>query len=146
MKNIYISIIFLLFFSIFAKSQTSTLTVNVFGIENAKGNLHIAIFDEKNNKSFTKKTENAINRKIIKVTGNIVSVSFKNIPFGVYAVSIFHDENSNGKLDRNPVGIPSEAFGSSGNSSSFGPPKFDDCKFTIKSVKQKIEIEIKSLF
>ncbi|MDR1437149.1 MAG: DUF2141 domain-containing protein, partial [Candidatus Symbiothrix sp.] len=49
-----------------------------------------------------------------------------------YAVSIFHDENDNGKLDTGVFGIPKERTGNSNNArGSYGPPKFDDCKFTV---------------
>jgi uncharacterized protein (DUF2141 family) len=30
---------------------------------------------------------------------------------GDYAISVFHDENSNGKLDRNFMGMPKEGVG-----------------------------------
>lgn len=146
MKKLHITIIFILFFSIFAKSQTSTLTVNISGFENKRGNVFIAIFDERNKNSFPKKIEFAIDKKLVKVTNDIVSISLENLPLGVYAISVFHDENSNKKLDKNAFGIPSEAFGMSGDYTALGPPKFDNCKFTIKTVKQKIDIEIKSLF
>lgn len=33
-------------------------------------------------------------------------VAFRDIPPGVYAVSVRHDENSNGKLDKNLLGVP----------------------------------------
>jgi uncharacterized protein (DUF2141 family) len=47
-----------------------------------------------------------------------------------YAVSVFHDENSNGKLDRNLLGIPREGVGASNNAvGHFGPLKFDDAAF-----------------
>jgi len=41
---------------------------------------------------------------------------------GKYAVSVFHDENSNGKLDTNFLGIPREGVGASNNAKGhFGP-------------------------
>lgn len=43
---------------------------------------------------------------------------------------MFHDENSNGKLDRNFMGIPREGVGASnGARGHFGPPKFGDAEF-----------------
>jgi uncharacterized protein (DUF2141 family) len=55
-----------------------------------------------------------------------------NIAPGKYAVSLFLDENSNGKLDTGAFGIPTEKTGFSNNAQgTYGPPKFDDCQFTV---------------
>ena len=52
---------------------------------------------------------------------------FANLPPGRYAVSVFHDENGNGKLDTNVVGIPTERHGfSRGARGQIGPPGFAD--------------------
>jgi uncharacterized protein (DUF2141 family) len=67
------------------------------------------------------------------------TVTFQNIPAGVYAVSIFHDENDNGKMDSNFMGIPKEDYGCSNDASGFmGPPKWDDAKFQLKENKSII--------
>ena len=60
-------------------------------------------------------------------------MTFEDIPEGTYAVSIFHDENDNGKMDTNFLGIPSEDYGCSNDASGFlGPPKWEDAKFQLK--------------
>lgn len=42
-----------------------------------------------------------------------------------YALSVFQDENGNGKLDTNPVGTPIESYGFSNDAAgSFGPLSF----------------------
>ena len=43
---------------------------------------------------------------------------FTDLPAGVYAVSVFHDENMNQKLDKNFVGVPKEEYGASNNRGS----------------------------
>ena len=63
-------------------------------------------------------------------------MTFENIPEGTYAVSIFHDENNNDKLDSNFIGIPKEDYGCSNNAKGFmGPPKWKDAKFELNSDK-----------
>jgi uncharacterized protein (DUF2141 family) len=48
-----------------------------------------------------------------------------DVPAGRYALSVFHDENANRKLDT-LAGIPKEGFGFSQNPKiRFGPPRFD---------------------
>jgi uncharacterized protein (DUF2141 family) len=58
-------------------------------------------------------------------------VVFTGIPQGVFAVMVFHDENRNGKLDKNFVGIPKEGYGASNNpAKKMRPPNFDEAKFS----------------
>ncbi|MFM8401595.1 MAG: DUF2141 domain-containing protein, partial [Pirellula sp.] len=64
-----------------------------------------------------------------------------------WAVSAHHDKNSNDKLDKSPLGIPTEPYGFSNNPKrGFGPPKFDDVSFSIDSSdsasNHRIEIKI----
>jgi len=56
--------------------------------------------------------------------------AFKDVPKGVYGISAFHDENNNGKLDTNFIGLPTEDYGASRDArGNFGPPSFSDAKF-----------------
>ncbi len=69
-----------------------------------------------------------------KVTGDSEIVVFKNLPPGTYAVSMYHDKNSNGKCDRNFFGIPKEPYGFSNNfKPKFSAPTFEDCAFNLSS-------------
>jgi uncharacterized protein (DUF2141 family) len=54
-----------------------------------------------------------------------------------------HDENMNGKLDKNFVGAPKEGYGASNNPKKrMGPPKFDEAKFSLNKPEQTIEIKL----
>lgn len=69
------------------------------------------------------------------------SIVFKNVPAGVYAVSVIHDENINGKLDKRFLGIPKEGVGFSNNIRPFiGPPSFEQAQFTISTTTVKLAI------
>ncbi len=55
---------------------------------------------------------------------------FRRVPNGTYALSAFHDENDNGELDRNFLGMPAEAYCTSrGARGTLGPPRFADARF-----------------
>ena len=57
---------------------------------------------------------------------------FENLPAGTYAISVFHDENNNQKMDKNFLGIPKEGYGASKNKLPFASaPDFDDNKFQV---------------
>jgi uncharacterized protein (DUF2141 family) len=59
---------------------------------------------------------------------------YRNLPAGPYAVSIFHDENGNGKLDSNPAGIPIERYGFSRDARGrMGPPAFADAVVDVQA-------------
>lgn len=50
-----------------------------------------------------------------------------------YALALFHDENDNGELDTNFLGLPAEPWAFSGTlKSSFRLPRFDEVRFTFE--------------
>jgi uncharacterized protein (DUF2141 family) len=74
--------------------------------------------------------------KTVKVEGKTATIEFNGVKPGTYAISVFHDENSNDKLDTNVMGIPKERFACSNNAKGFmGPPKWDDAKFEVNKNK-----------
>ncbi|MDR3132843.1 MAG: DUF2141 domain-containing protein [Prevotellaceae bacterium] len=105
----------------------SKLTIVVDGMEKTAGALYVAVYDAEN---FLKKP---VYGTLAKVDREEVRVVLDSIAPGEYAVSIFHDENDNGELDKGAFGIPSEPTGFSNNAKgTYGPPKFDACKFSIE--------------
>jgi uncharacterized protein (DUF2141 family) len=62
----------------------------------------------------------------------------------VLAVSVYHDENSNGELDKT-LGVPTEPYGFSGQSGRLlGPPKFTQVQFTWDGLSVKpLALEVK---
>lgn len=69
--------------------------------------------------------------------------TFKKVPNGTYAVSVFHDENSNDTLDKNFLGIPKEGYGFSKNAkATFSAPSFNDAKFKISTQTKNIKIKM----
>jgi uncharacterized protein (DUF2141 family) len=122
-------------------SSTGTLTVVISNFRNNRGNAMVTIFNSE--KGFPKSPEKAV--KILYVTiNNKKSVAvFENLPAGGYAVSVFHDENNNKKMDTNFLGIPKEGVGASNNARGhFGPPKYNDAKFNFNGNSQTITINI----
>ena len=69
---------------------------------------------------------------------------FIGVPAGDYAVTVFHDENGNGKFDMNWMGMPLEGYGFSNNiKPRFKAPSFDECQFHYNGAGPKeIPIEV----
>jgi len=62
---------------------------------------------------------------------NVIAVP--GVPKGTWAVLACQDENANGELDRNLVGMPKENYGFSRDArGKFGPPGFDDAAIEVK--------------
>jgi uncharacterized protein (DUF2141 family) len=110
-------------------SVLSKLVVNVSGMKNSNGKVNFALYNSES--SFNQ--PNQACREIFSnaVTGNM-SFVLDSLPAGEYSFAVFHDENSNSQIDQNWLGIPSEGFAFSNNSmGSFGPPSYNQAKFTV---------------
>ena len=68
-----------------------------------------------------------------------LTLSIESIPAGTYALAVIHDQNGNGKLDKNNLGIPIESVGFSNNvMGAFGPPKFQRARFNVLPGKNEL--------
>jgi uncharacterized protein (DUF2141 family) len=113
----------------------SSLTVHITGIRNTKGNILIALYRDS---KFAKAQGVEIDAKTL----SAVAV-FNNLPQGVYSVELFHDENRNGKMDRNLFGMPVEGYGFSNNPKKrMGKPGFDETNFQLNQAECTIEIKM----
>lgn len=73
-----------------------------------------------------------------------VTVTFKDLEEGEYAISLFVDENGNGRMDTNPIGIPIEPYAFSNDATgNFGPPSFEKAKFNVAKENKSIVINVK---
>lgn len=110
------------------------MEVMIKNIKEQKGTIRVALFS--NEKDFL---ENFLLGKIVKVSGNEAKVVFENLKPGDYAVSVFHDENENEKLDSGFMGIPNEPYGFSNDAmGTFGPPSFEKAKVKLDSDKVSV--------
>jgi uncharacterized protein (DUF2141 family) len=67
---------------------------------------------------------------VIKIRDTQARCDFEDIPPGTYAIAVVHDENMNGKLDANRLGIPSEGYGfSNGARALLSAPSFSAASF-----------------
>lgn len=114
----------------FFSNDNPKLTVNVSNFESVKGTLVIGVFNS--GKDFLKEGA-AIKNYIFEVDGKSKQIIISDLPKGEYALSMYHDENSDGECNRNFLGIPKEGYGFSNNiKPKFSAPSFDECKFTLQ--------------
>jgi uncharacterized protein (DUF2141 family) len=120
---------------------TSTVTVKVKGIRNAKGKIGVVLYGS--SEGFPLDPSNAAARKQVDVDPKTMTatVVFDKLPQGTYAATVLHDENLVGKMEFDSQGMPLEGYGISNNpDSSSGPPSFDDSKFKVDQPDVVLEI------
>jgi uncharacterized protein (DUF2141 family) len=108
-----------------ASSQAfaADLTVNISGIRAPEGQVMLALYG---GAADFPKPGAQLQARIAQATQGALSFVFRDLPAGRYALVAFHDANGNGKLDRNLVGLPTEAFGfSNGAMGVASSPSFD---------------------
>ncbi len=113
----------------------------VEGITEKTGEVRIAMF---NSESTYSEKENPLHTVVLPADTSKISWEDKELPFGVYAIAVYHDKNINEMLDTNVLGIPKEAYGFSNNARGrFGPASWNDAKFVVDSVEYATKITIK---
>jgi uncharacterized protein (DUF2141 family) len=116
--------------SVAATAEGHTITVRVATFRAVKGALRCRLYSRGD--GFPGKPPFDAQQSVA-VSAKTATCTFPSVADGTYAVALFHDENGDGKLDTNVLGIPREGVGVSNNKlRSFGPPKWDDAKFELK--------------
>jgi uncharacterized protein (DUF2141 family) len=124
--------------------QENQIHVEIAGLRNDKGQAVCSLFSSAGD--FPKKTEKAAAHSTSVISNRHAVCEFPGVAPGTYAISVFHDENSNGKLDTNFMGIPREGVGASnGAKGHLGPPKFDAAAFRFAGGRLDLKIAINYL-
>jgi uncharacterized protein (DUF2141 family) len=111
-------------------AQMANITITIHGIEQAEGNMDIALYD--NADDYPGK-DHAVVGLTLAVDSLTFTYVITDIPFGTYAIAVIHDVDKNGLLNTNWIGMPKEPFGFSNNAKGrFGPPDFKDASFKVE--------------
>jgi len=122
-----------------APARAGDLTVEVQGVKSTQGEVAVGLFDE--GAAFPKQFTRGVRLPASKDT--IVAL-FKDVKPGAYAISAYHDENDNKKLDRGLFGIPKEPYGFSRDArGEGGPPQFRDAQFEVPEQGSKVQIKLR---
>ncbi|MCW0482285.1 DUF2141 domain-containing protein [Gaoshiqia sediminis] len=148
MRNIAFGLLFTLIgfsysFRIPSKKGNHSLSVNVESLRNSEGHVMFVLYntqdalpDKELNKYF-KKNRGAI-------TEGSSTATFHQLVPGEYAVSIFHDENNDGEIEKG-LFLPKEGLGFS-NFQSISPtnkPSFDKASFKLT---EDTTIQVKMIY
>lgn len=139
-------VLMLLMFSAFQTTyaQSNDCTVQITGLKSNSGKCIVYLYKDK--KGFPIEPKYAVATTSALIKDSKALAVFKGISSSEYAISVVHDENDNGKLDTNFLGIPKEGIGTSNNAkSTLGPPSYEDSRFIIGNKTNSISITIKYL-
>jgi uncharacterized protein (DUF2141 family) len=75
--------------------------------------------------------------------GERASFTFKDLAPGSYAVMVTHDENGNGRMDSNMLGMPQEGYGFSNNPRVMRKPTWDEARFEVLEAGTAIDIVLR---
>ncbi len=124
-----------------SNNENYSLTVEVENLRNSKGIVQITLYN-KDGSIPDEGYKNYYRLEKAKIINGKSEITFKNLSKGNYAINIFHDENSNGKIDKGLI-LPKEGIGFS-NYSSIGltnRPNFKKASFELnqnKTIKVKV--------
>ena len=122
------------------QANAATLTVKITGITEAIGKMAVQLVASPD--AFDGKAKASAAQMQPVTSTDPITMTFTDLAPGTYAVLVMQDENGNGKLDSNMLGIPKEGYGFSNNPNVMRKPYFDETKFVVTDADKSIEIEI----
>lgn len=123
-----------------APAAAIDVTVTVKGIRNDQGKIAALAFSNKN--GFPDGVAVARAQAVVDARKGSVTLRLKNLPAGPIAVAVLHDENANGKLNRNRFGLPLEGVGMSRNPAGMRSPTFANAVLEMRQ-SRALDITLK---
>jgi uncharacterized protein (DUF2141 family) len=122
-------------------ASAARILVTIDGLHSANGNVFVGLYASPN--KFLHGNECDAFKKV-RASAGPITVAFDNLPPGTYAVGAYHDENGNGHLDTNLLGLPIEGYAlSNGVRAILAPPRFTDAAFTVGGSDKPIALRIR---
>lgn len=123
-----------------SQANAATLTVKITGISEAVGKMAVKLVASQ--EAYDGKAKASAAQMLPVTSTEPMTLTFPDLAPGTYAVLVMQDENGNGTLDSNILGIPKEGYGFSNNPNVMRKPYFDETKFEVTAADKAIEIEI----
>lgn len=119
-----------------------SIIVEVSNLQTNEGPIRCAIFSKED--GFPGEVKKADKRTWVQPKSKKATCIFDAVKPGTYAVSVMHDLDKNGELNKSMVGRPKEPWGVSNNAPAerFGPPKYENCKFNYVGGKKTLKVKL----
>jgi uncharacterized protein (DUF2141 family) len=123
-----------------AAESSAKLTITVKDLRNHNGQLIFGVFTSAD--GFPTDSQRAVNWQVKAVDADSV-VFTAMLPPGQYGASVLHDENKNGKMDKNFAGIPVEGYGETNNPKpALRAATFEESRFNLPPEGANLTISI----
>lgn len=125
-----------------AQPPCHRIHVEIRDLKNSNGSVACALFESPEGfpADYLRQATNIMS---LKVRDHLARCDFEAIPPGTYALAVIHDENMNGKLDSNMLGVPTEGYGFSNDAMGlWGPPSFQAASFVYDGVSLDLTIRL----
>jgi len=120
-------------------NTANKISVVINDLRNSKGKCIVYLYNNEN--GFPSNPKKALKTIASEISNGKAQVTFDNVVSGTYAISVLHDENSNGVMDKNFMGMPKEGYGVSNNNYyKLKAATFEESKFSINGNEKKIII------
>jgi uncharacterized protein (DUF2141 family) len=125
-----------------AAAPPAKLVVEVSGFHSDSGQLLLRLYGSE--AGFPTDGSRALRQVTQPIREGRAVVELAGLPFGSYAIGCVHDENGNGKLDANLLGIPKEGVCASNDARGHrGPPSWNDARFDFKADGTRLPIRVR---
>jgi uncharacterized protein (DUF2141 family) len=123
------------------ENKTGNLEIRITGLRNTKGKVSVNLFD--NPDGFPEDPLKSFGWKSVKTVPDTVVIIFEELPFGNYAISVLHDENEDGRMEKSLMGIPREGFAFSNKCvPKFRSPDYKDAVISLKTRRLRTELKM----
>lgn len=141
MRHCSVALFVLALGSVAVAQPDRAIVVKIANLKTASGQIRCALFV--NAEGFPKQPERATVRGVGRITDTTAECRFENVAPGRIAITAFHDENANGRMDLRLGLIPEEGIGLSRNPRvSLRAPKFEEAAFSYEGGPQTIAITL----
>jgi uncharacterized protein (DUF2141 family) len=126
--------------ALWAHAQSVEITVQVAGLRSAQGRVLVALHADRS--SFPSQWDRATASVSVAAATPAVTLAVKLPSPGRYALIVVHDEDGNGRMTKNLIGLPREGYTTGNNPAELEFPRFDRSLVDIRDAR-RIELQLR---
>lgn len=126
--------------SVSALATAGTLEIEITDIRSTEGQLMVAVHGSA--EGWDGKAP-PVAAQLHAPTGDSAVLSFEGLAPGSYAVQVMHDQNGNGELDSNFMGMPIEGYGFSNNPEVMRKATFEEARIELVEAGTRIQLRLR---
>lgn len=120
--------------------EKGKLELEIANIRDTRGVIRVGLF---NKEADFPDQEKVSWSTVVQAQKGRISIEIPDLPYGNYAIAIYHDLNNNGRLDKNVWGIPTEPYGFSNSvKAKWSQPSFGEAAFSFPKTIQRLTIAL----